>query len=205
MFYCYEYKTYICKLFIICSDSFIEEIDISQKDISLTKYIKYKNERLKSPSNKYIDKTDIKILSNQGGNYYPIFNYNELSNLNHLKELLNLFNDYFSAKLTDFSRIPVNFNYYSNFAKKILLKTRDIPYGSTISYSGLTDISGLNKKYSRAAASVLSSNKTPIVIPCHRVIMSNGKIGGYSSGIGSALKVKLLSLENFNHSFYVSH
>jgi len=229
MFYCYEYKTNICKLFIICSDSFIEEIDISQKDISLTKYIKYKNDRFKSSNNKYINKTNDEILSNHKYNYCKLTHYNESSGLSYLKELLSLFNNYFSKKPTDFSRvpvnlnyyshhfpgmnvnvkdfsnIPVNLNYYSNFAKKILLKTRDISYGSTISYCELASVSGLNKRFARAVASVLASNKTPIVIPCHRVIMSNGKIGGYSSGQGTALKVKLLSLENFNHSFYASH
>jgi methylated-DNA-[protein]-cysteine S-methyltransferase len=68
----------------------------------------------------------------------------------------------------------------------------DIPYGETISYGELADRIG-NPKASRAVGLANGSNPIPIVIPCHRVIGSNGKLTGYGGGL--PIKEKLLALE----------
>jgi methylated-DNA-[protein]-cysteine S-methyltransferase len=68
----------------------------------------------------------------------------------------------------------------------------DIPYGTTISYGELAGRIG-NPKASRAVGLANGSNPIPIVIPCHRVIGSNGKLTGYGGGL--PIKEKLLALE----------
>jgi methylated-DNA-[protein]-cysteine S-methyltransferase len=68
----------------------------------------------------------------------------------------------------------------------------EIPYGETISYGALASRVG-NPKASRAVGLANGSNPIPIVIPCHRVIGSNGKLTGYGGGL--AIKEKLLALE----------
>jgi methylated-DNA-[protein]-cysteine S-methyltransferase len=68
----------------------------------------------------------------------------------------------------------------------------DIPYGQTISYGELARRIG-NPKASRAVGLANGSNPIPIVIPCHRVIGSNGKLTGYGGGL--PIKEKLLALE----------
>jgi methylated-DNA-[protein]-cysteine S-methyltransferase len=71
-------------------------------------------------------------------------------------------------------------------------RLRDIPYGQTISYGELARRIG-NPKASRAVGLANGSNPIPIVIPCHRVIGSNGKLTGYGGGL--PIKEKLLALE----------
>ena len=68
----------------------------------------------------------------------------------------------------------------------------DIPYGETMSYGQLASQIG-NPKASRAVGLANGSNPIPIVIPCHRVIGSNGKLTGYGGGL--PIKEKLLALE----------
>jgi methylated-DNA-[protein]-cysteine S-methyltransferase len=68
-----------------------------------------------------------------------------------------------------------------------------IPYGETISYGELAHRIG-NPKASRAVGLANGSNPIPIIIPCHRVIGSNGKLTGYGGGL--PIKEKLLALEH---------
>ncbi len=80
----------------------------------------------------------------------------------------------------------------TEFQKKVWLETMKIPYGETISYSQLAKkIRRENSQ--RAVGNALAANPLPIVIPCHRVIASNGSLGGYSGGI--KIKEFLLRLE----------
>lgn len=69
-----------------------------------------------------------------------------------------------------------------------------IPFGKTLSYRQLAVRIGCPKAY-RAVANAAAQNPFPLVIPCHRLIRSDGKPGGYSAGCGSELKVKLLLWE----------
>ena len=78
------------------------------------------------------------------------------------------------------------------FQLQVWLRLCDIPFGETISYGELARRIG-NPKASRAVGLANGSNPIPIVIPCHRVIGSNGKLTGYGGGL--PLKEKLLALE----------
>ncbi|MCS7250441.1 MAG: MGMT family protein [candidate division WOR-3 bacterium] len=70
----------------------------------------------------------------------------------------------------------------SEFAKKVLEIVKKIPKGKVVSYKEIAIKLG-NKNLARAVGQVLKRNPYPIIIPCHRVIKSDGKIGGYSLGI----------------------
>jgi len=78
------------------------------------------------------------------------------------------------------------------FQQKVWSELLKIPYGRTISYGELARRIG-NPNASRAVGLANGSNPIPIVIPCHRVIGSNGKLTGYGGGL--AIKEKLLALE----------
>ncbi len=70
----------------------------------------------------------------------------------------------------------------TRFQIAVLLATMDIPKGETVSYKEIAKRVGRPKAY-RAVGSALHRNPFPVRIPCHRVIRSDGGIGGYGSGI----------------------
>jgi methylated-DNA-[protein]-cysteine S-methyltransferase len=78
------------------------------------------------------------------------------------------------------------------FQQKVWKELCKIPYGETISYGQLARCIG-NPNVSRAVGLANGSNPIPIVVPCHRVIGSNGKLTGYGGGL--PIKEKLLALE----------
>jgi methylated-DNA-[protein]-cysteine S-methyltransferase len=78
------------------------------------------------------------------------------------------------------------------FQQKVWSELQKIPYGETISYGELARRIG-NPNASRAVGLANGSNPISIVIPCHRVIGSNGKLTGYGGGL--PIKEKLLALE----------
>jgi O-6-methylguanine DNA methyltransferase len=104
---------------------------------------------------------------------------------------------FLDGKTKDLSRLPLDMSGCSTFSKKVLLAARRIPYGKTVSYARLAAIAGKPKAV-RAAASVMRNNPFPLVIPCHRVIRSDGSIGGFmgkTNGREVRLKHQLLERE----------
>jgi methylated-DNA-[protein]-cysteine S-methyltransferase len=87
---------------------------------------------------------------------------------------------YFAGELTDFD-LPVATG-GASFQQRVWAELRKIPYGSTISYGELARRIG-NPKASRAVGAANGDNPISIIIPCHRVIGSNGKLTGYGGGI----------------------
>jgi methylated-DNA-[protein]-cysteine S-methyltransferase len=80
----------------------------------------------------------------------------------------------------------------TDFQKKVWEELLKIPYGETITYNQLAINLG-DKKVIRAAAGANGANPLPILIPCHRVIGSDGNLVGYGGGLD--VKQKLLELE----------
>jgi len=107
-----------------------------------------------------------------------------------LQEALLQLYAYFSGKLKTFSlNLCLDVR---PFQKKVLTTLRRVPYGQTISYGKLAEKIG-SPKASRAVGQANAKNPIPIVIPCHRVIGSNGKLTGFGGGI--SIKQALLDLE----------
>ena len=83
----------------------------------------------------------------------------------------------------------------SPFYKKALLEVAKVPYGKTSSYSDIA-LRLNNPKATRAVGTANARNPLPIIIPCHRIIAKNGKLGGYAGGL--KMKKYLLDFEKMN-------
>lgn len=80
----------------------------------------------------------------------------------------------------------------SPFQRKVLEAARKIPFGQAVTYSNLARKIGKAKAF-RAVGNALGKNPIPIVIPCHRVVASDGSLAGYTGGL--EIKKKLLQIE----------
>ena len=87
---------------------------------------------------------------------------------------------YLAGSLTDFS-LPISSKAVSKTFYHWLMALKSVPYGKTISYADLAGIWG-NPKAARAAGSACQKNPLPIIIPCHRIIGSDGSFDKYSGG-----------------------
>lgn len=89
--------------------------------------------------------------------------------------------------------IPVEFKTGTIFQKKVWAALQTIPIGKVATYKSIAEQIGMPKA-ARAVGNACNMNPIPIIVPCHRVISSNGKIGGYRYGID--IKEKLLQRES---------
>lgn len=99
--------------------------------------------------------------------------------------------EYFSGERKKFT-IPIKQN-ETSFSSKVYKALLEIPYGETVSYKDIAEKIQSPKSY-RAVGNANGNNDLSIIIPCHRVIASNGRLGGYSGGLG--IKEFLLHHEN---------
>ena len=102
---------------------------------------------------------------------------------------------YFQGADVDFTkRIPLIPGNLSPFCQTVLNACRDIPLGRVVTYAELAK--KIRKpKAARAIGNALARNPLPLIIPCHRVIRSDGKTGGFTAPGGTKLKQKMLELE----------
>ena len=98
---------------------------------------------------------------------------------------------YFAGRLTAFSS-PYDIHALPPFARAVLKMTAKIPYGEVRSYEWIARKLG-NAKAARAVGNALARNPIPIIVPCHRVVRTDGAIGGFALGAG--WKKRLLNLE----------
>jgi methylated-DNA-[protein]-cysteine S-methyltransferase len=99
--------------------------------------------------------------------------------------------EYFAGRRETFD-VPIDWTLYSDFGRRVLQATAAIPFGHTATYGQMAAQAG-NAKASRAAGRALGANAIPIVVPCHRVIGTSGKLAGYTGGMHR--KEALLRLE----------
>jgi methylated-DNA-[protein]-cysteine S-methyltransferase len=100
---------------------------------------------------------------------------------------------YFEKGLDEFTQ-QITFTQGSDFDKKVWLSLKEIPYGETRTYKWLAEKIG-KPKAARAVGQALGRNPLPIVLPCHRIVESDGSLGGYSGGID--IKRRLLDIEYY--------
>lgn len=105
------------------------------------------------------------------------------------KELL----EYFARDRQKFT-CPTAFIAGTEFEKKVWEALREIPYGETRTYKWLAEKIGRPQAF-RAVGRALGKNPIPVIFPCHRVIETDGSIGGYSAGI--EVKRRLLEIEYY--------
>jgi methylated-DNA-[protein]-cysteine S-methyltransferase len=99
--------------------------------------------------------------------------------------------EYFEGRRRDFD-LKIDWALASDFGKRILTATAAIPFGQLSTYGKVAAQAG-NPKASRAAGRALGANPIPIVVPCHRVVGTNGQLTGYTGGLHR--KVALLEIE----------
>ncbi|MBI5755465.1 MAG: uroporphyrinogen-III C-methyltransferase [Nitrospirae bacterium] len=108
----------------------------------------------------------------------------------HFAKTLSELRNYFSGVPTDFtSKLDLRGTEFQKMVWKMLLK---IPYGKTASYKDIAEMIG-HPGAARAVGAACGKNPVPIIVPCHRVINSDGRLGGYSGGL--RIKKMLLRLE----------
>ena len=107
------------------------------------------------------------------------------------KEAIRQLEAYFEGKLKDFD-VPLVLD-GTEFQLLVWNNLRKIPYGETVSYGQLARRIG-SPEAARAVGLANGSNPIPIIIPCHRVIGSNGDLTGFGGGL--PVKKKLLALES---------
>ena len=126
-------------------------------------------------------------------NYITSVSFGKKKNKGSSKILKNLeqkLKDYFVGK-----KINFKFKIYlkgTNLQKKILKELQKIPYGETNSYGAIAKKIKTSPRY---VGNVCGKNKHLLIIPCHRVIRSDGDLGGFSALGGIKLKARLLKLE----------
>ncbi|MEU9120696.1 methylated-DNA--[protein]-cysteine S-methyltransferase [Streptomyces sp. NPDC048506] len=99
---------------------------------------------------------------------------------------------YFSGELRSFT-VPLDWSLSAGFNARVLHALADgVPYGSVVGYQDLADRVG-EPGAARAVGAAMGSNPLPVVVPCHRVVASDGGIGGFGGGLET--KRLLLALE----------
>lgn len=153
-----------------------------------------------SSTDVYYDKFESPV-----GTLYLIFNEKNLIGIEFQKpkqsmrksnapyQLKKELKEYFCQGNEEFTQ-RITFLTGSEFDRKVWLALKNIPYGETRTYKWLAEKIG-KPTASRAVGQSLSRNPLPIILPCHRIIESDGSIGGYSAGVD--IKRRLLDIEYY--------
>ncbi len=99
--------------------------------------------------------------------------------------------EYFDGRRRTFE-VGLDLSLVRGFVARVLEATARIPYGEASSYTEVAGAAG-SPRAVRAAGNALGSNPIPVVVPCHRVLRSDGSLGGYTGGLDR--KKRLLELE----------
>jgi methylated-DNA-[protein]-cysteine S-methyltransferase len=112
-----------------------------------------------------------------------------------LRHAVTQLREYFAGERTGFD-IPLDLNGVATaFQRQVYERLLEVPYGRVTSYGALAESVG-GPELSRAVGQAVGANPIPIVIPCHRVVGTNGRLTGYSGGL--AVKIALLRLEGID-------
>jgi methylated-DNA-[protein]-cysteine S-methyltransferase len=99
--------------------------------------------------------------------------------------------EYFAGRRTAFD-LPLDLRLSAGFRRAVLTRLREVAYGTTASYATLAAATG-SPRAVRAVGTACATNPLPVVVPCHRVVRSDGALGNYVGGV--AVKRTLLDLE----------
>lgn len=118
----------------------------------------------------------------------------EPKNIDWYPDLKHRLEQYSAGVTVGFEDVNLRLPQLTEFQRQVLNATRSMPYGSTMTYGELALAAGFPRA-ARAVGTVMSSNRFPVLIPCHRVVGSGGGLGGYSAPQGVNLKQRLLQME----------
>jgi len=105
--------------------------------------------------------------------------------------------EHFSGAAQDFSSVPIDWTEAvpGDFARRVYEALRTVPAGSTVTYGELARKAGVGNGAARAVARAMATNPLPLLVPCHRVVASNGSLCGFSGGSGVKTKAQILAAE----------
>lgn len=106
----------------------------------------------------------------------------------------NLLIAYAQGEEVDLNEIPLELHKMTSFQQQVVDSLRKVVYGEVVSYAELAQRAG-SPGAARAVGNQMARNRLPLVIPCHRVIGSGGRLGGFSAPQGLDMKRRLLALE----------
>ncbi|TFF85753.1 MAG: methylated-DNA--[protein]-cysteine S-methyltransferase [Promethearchaeota archaeon] len=184
-----------------------EEFDIN---IIISFEILTNNDSIVLNSIEIIDKSKSIKDHYKNSNFLKVSNQLSSKNLNKLTKLKNLFYDYFKGKKIDLFqeikdlgiKIPYEEIFQTTFSINVIKWIlKNLKYGDYTSYSQIGQ--NLDSKAYQAIGNILRKNPFPLIIPCHRVIKKNGKIGGFMGKIQNSwqkdLKKSLLKMEKITN------
>lgn len=111
-----------------------------------------------------------------------------------LAAILEQLEEYFAGQRKEFT-LQLDLRLATGFRRQALEYLRTIPYAHTESYAEVAEGAG-SPRAMRAVGSACANNPIPLVIPCHRVVRSDGTLGGYGGGLN--IKEQLLDMERAN-------
>jgi O-6-methylguanine DNA methyltransferase len=109
-----------------------------------------------------------------------------------VEKLVHRFRAYFEGDRVVFDGVELEDEAWTPFQRDVFAAMRRVPYGEVVSYSDLARLAG-HPRAQRAAGTVCSRNRFPLVVPCHRIVSSDG-LGSYP-GLGLDYKRRMLALE----------
>lgn len=111
-----------------------------------------------------------------------------------LSEWTGRLQEFAAGRFVDLSPLRLHLDYLTDFGRRVITACREIRWGETTSYGNLAQRVG-SPGASRAVGGVMARNRHPLVVPCHRVIASNGALVGFSAPDGTRMKQRLLQNE----------
>jgi methylated-DNA-[protein]-cysteine S-methyltransferase len=120
--------------------------------------------------------------------------YQRLDNEDWSPDVRRRLERYARGEPVSFADVSCDSSQCTDFQKRVLEVTQSLPYGTTVTYGQLAELAG-RPGAARAVGTTMAQNCIPLIIPCHRVVASGGKLGGYSAAQGVSLKKRLLEME----------
>ena len=111
-----------------------------------------------------------------------------------IASVIDRIEDYAEGEAVDFSDAPLDLRSVSDFNRRCYMLLLETAWGATTSYGALARQMG-DVGLSRAVGAAMGANPVPLIIPCHRVLASDGKAGGFSAPGGAEAKRRMLALE----------
>ncbi len=102
--------------------------------------------------------------------------------------------EFASGRFAAVNAISLDLSHLTDFQQRVVTICRTIPAGETISYGQLATLAGVPGG-ARAVGNVMRTNRFPLIVPCHRVVGSNGRLCGFTSPQGISMKERLLQME----------
>lgn len=111
-----------------------------------------------------------------------------------IEAVINHIEDYAEGDLVEFRGVPLDLEGVPEFHQRAYALLIEYGWGQTTTYGALARALG-DVTLSRAVGQAMGANPIPLIIPCHRVLASDGKAGGFSAPGGAGSKLKMLALE----------